>query len=89
MTRRQRGLQHIISMKDKLLDSCHPTDISWIDSWRIIMSEFHSNKWSTDNAFLTNEKWKNKQTPVCSPSLSYFYFYLFSLINFTLPLEIQ
>jgi len=24
MTRRQRGLQHIISTKDKLLDSCHP-----------------------------------------------------------------
>ena len=48
MTRRQRGLQHMISTKDNLLDSCHPADISW-DRFledcecAINMSELHSD----------------------------------------------
>ena len=91
MTQCQQELQHIISTKDKLLDLCHPTDISWDrfleDCERAInMSEFHSDEWLTNDAFLADEERKNKQRPVCSPPLSCFCFYLFSLINFTLPL---
>ena len=91
MTRRQRELQHMISTKDNLLDSCHPADISWDrfleDCERAInMSELHSDEWSTDDAFLADEERKNKRRPVCSPPLGCFCFYLFSLINFTLPL---
>ena len=72
MTQRQRGLQHMIPTKDNLLDSCHPADISWDrfleDCERAInMSEFHSDEWSTDDAFLADEERKNKQRPVCSP----------------------
>ena len=81
----------MISTKDKLLDSCHPADISWDQFLEdcesaINMSELHSDEWSTDDAFLADEERKNKQRPVCSPPLSCFCFYLFSLINFTLPL---
>src|SRR5438067_13820375 len=91
MTRRQRGLQHMISTKDNLLDSCHPTDISWDrfleDCERAInMSELHSDEWSTDDAFLADEERKTKRRPVCSPPLGCFCSYLFSLISFTLPL---
>ena len=66
MTRRQRGLQHMISTKDNLLDSCHPTDISWDrfleDCERAInMSELHSDEWSTDDAFLADEERKTNR----------------------------
>src|SRR6266496_726435 len=85
MPRFQRELQHMISTKDKLLDSCYPADILWDrfleDCERAInISELHSNEWSTDDAFLADEERKNKQRPVCSPPLGCFC--LFSLINF-------
>ena len=82
MTQCQRGLQHMISTKDNLLDSCHPADISWDrfleDCERAInMSELHSDEWSTDDAFLADEERKNKQRPVCSPHSVVFVFIYF------------
>ena len=66
MTWRQRGLQHMISTKDKLLNSYHPANILWDqflkDCERAInMSELHLDEWSTGDAFLADEERKTNR----------------------------
>lgn len=72
MTRRRRGLQHMISTNDKLLSSSQPSDISWEQFLRdceraINTSELHSDEWSTDDPELANEERLSKKRPVGSP----------------------
>jgi hypothetical protein len=73
----------MLSTKDKLLDSCHPTNISrdqfLADCEHAINTpELHSDEWSIDDPILADKERENNQRPVCSPpGLGCFCFYLF------------
>lgn len=68
MARRQRGLQHMISTKNKVLNTCQPPNISWdqymLDCESAVnTSELHSDEWSTDDAGLADEERRKNQRP--------------------------
>jgi hypothetical protein len=68
MSRRLRGLQHMIATNDKVLRSCHPSTLTWdqfmIDCEQAVnTSELHSDEWSTDDEVLANEERSKSKRP--------------------------
>src|ERR1043165_7541398 len=67
MGRRRRGLQHMISTRDKLLEKYFPQNITWNEYMEdcekaINTSNLHSDEWSTDDEALANgERTGNKR----------------------------
>ncbi|GBB91773.1 hypothetical protein RclHR1_19140007 [Rhizophagus clarus] len=52
MSRRRRGLQHIISIRDNLLYECHPENLTWESYMKdcekaLNTSDLHSDEWSS------------------------------------------
>ena len=68
MGRRRRGLQHMISTKDQLLDKCHPPNISWDGFLRdceeaVNCSGLQSDEWSSDDGVIAGEERKKNKRP--------------------------
>lgn len=68
MGRRRRGLQHMISTKDKLLTDCYPSNITWDEYIKecekaVNISELHSDEYSTNDEDLADEERNNKTRP--------------------------
>ncbi|GBC00608.1 hypothetical protein RclHR1_39020001 [Rhizophagus clarus] len=61
MTRRRKGLQHMIFTQDSILDDCHPENITrevFIKDCEkaVNTTEVHSDEWSTEDEVLANEE---------------------------------
>jgi len=61
MSRRVKGLQHMVSTKDNMLVECHPSDISWADylidcELAVNTSDLHSDEYSTEDENLAQEE---------------------------------
>ena len=68
MGRRRRGLQYMISTKDKLLTDCYPSNITWNEYIKecekaLSISELHSDEYSTNDEELADEERNNKTRP--------------------------
>lgn len=69
MGRRLRGLQHLISTKDKLLVKCYPSDaIPWEEYLKdcemaVNTSDLHSDEYSTDDEKLAREEREQGKRP--------------------------
>ncbi|GBB91280.1 hypothetical protein RclHR1_18470003 [Rhizophagus clarus] len=61
MSRRRRGLQHMISIRDNLLYECHPENLTWESYMKdcekaLNTSDLHSDEWSSDDEELAKEE---------------------------------
>lgn len=69
MGRRRRGLQHMVSTSDNLLNKCHPSEImTWDDFLKdcetaVNTSELHSDEYSSNDENLAQEEINNKKRP--------------------------
>jgi hypothetical protein len=68
MSRRRRGLQHMISTEDNLLTKCYPNNISWEEYMNdcekaVNIPELHSDEFSTDDEDLANKERNKNQRP--------------------------
>lgn len=68
MSRRRKGLKHMIWANDKTLDECYPENISWdqylVDLEKAInTSELYSDEWSSSDEELANKEKDNKTRP--------------------------
>jgi len=66
MSRRRRGLQHMISTRDKLLTECQPRNLKWEEFIKDCIkatntSDIHSDEWSTEDEELANKE-RSKNT---------------------------
>lgn len=66
MSQRRRGLQHMISTRDKLLTECQPRDLKWEEFIKDCIkatntSDIHSDEWSTEDEELANKE-RSKNT---------------------------
>lgn len=64
MSRRGRGLQHMISTENKILSICCPPDIEWEDFLKhcelaVNTADLHSDEWSSSDEELANEERNN------------------------------
>ncbi|CAB5197438.1 unnamed protein product [Rhizophagus irregularis] len=62
----QRGLQHMISTRDKLLTECQPRNLKWEEFIKDCIkatntSDIHSDEWSTEDEELANKE-RSKNT---------------------------
>ncbi|UZO08755.1 uncharacterized protein OCT59_029007 [Rhizophagus irregularis] len=68
MTRRKRGLQHMINTKDKVLNDCKPQEITWDEYMKdcekiVVISELHSDEWSSEDENLANNEKNLEKRP--------------------------
>jgi|SRR5579884_3079991 hypothetical protein len=61
MTRRRKGLQHMIFTQDSILDDCRPENMTrevFIKDCEkaVNTAEVHSDEWSTEDEVLANEE---------------------------------
>ena len=63
-----KGLQHMISTNDSLLDNCRPGDVPWDEFMSnckeaINTADLHSDKISSDDEILAQEERASKKRP--------------------------
>lgn len=68
MGRRRKGLQHMISTSDKLLNTCHPPNITWEEYMydcekAVNCSELQSDEWSSIDENIANEERREDKRP--------------------------
>lgn len=68
MSRRRRGLQHMISANDRTLSACCPTNITQEEFMKncesaVNTSDLHSDEWSSCDENLANEERGDNKRP--------------------------
>ena len=68
MSRRRRGMQHMILTNDKVLSACCPTNITQEEYMKdcelaVNTSDLHSDEWSSCDKKLANEECSDNKRP--------------------------